>query len=257
MLAWPEREALARRLEVVRELALADFRLKYQGSALGYAWSMLSPLLMLGIYYFVFTYVLGVRTPGYLVYLLVGLVYWTFLQDCSFSGLVALTAKAGVLRSIHVAPGWVVLAGALSTMITLLINTVVLLVTLAAVGRLSPYAPLAIFPLFCLVLLATGTAFLVALAHVHFRDTGLIFGILLQAWFWLTPVVYTVEPGPMAEFLYLNPLARCLMLMRWMLVYGYMPPLRFAVFTFVACAGIFALGAYLFLRRQHIVPEAL
>ncbi|MGH9886368.1 MAG: ABC transporter permease [bacterium] len=257
MIDWPEREALARRLEVVRELALADFRLKYQGSALGYAWSMLSPLLMLGIYFFVFTYVLGVRTPGYLVYLLVGLVYWTFFQDCSFSGLVALTAKAGVLRAIHVAPGWVVLAGALSTMITLLINTGVLLITLALVGRLSPYAPLALFPLLCLMLLATGTAFLVALAHVHFRDTGLIWGILLQAWFWMTPVVYTVEPGTLAEILYLNPLARCLILLRWFLVYDYLPPLRFAAFTFVACALVFGTGAFLFLRKQHVVPEAL
>jgi ABC-type polysaccharide/polyol phosphate export permease len=257
MIAWPERDALARRLEIVRELALADFRMKYQGSALGYAWSMLSPLLMLGIYYFVFTYVLGVRTPGYLVYLLVGLVYWTFMQDCSFSGLVALSAKAGVLRSIRLAPGWVVLAGAFSTMITLFINTVVLLVTLALVGRLSPYAPLALFPLCCLVLLAVGTAFLVALAHVNFRDTGLIWGILLQAWFWLTPVVYTVEPGTLAEVLYLNPLARCLILLRWFLVYDYLPPLRFAIFTFVACAAVFAAGAFLFLRRQHTVPEAL
>jgi ABC-type polysaccharide/polyol phosphate export permease len=257
MIAWPEREALTRRLEIVRELALADFRMKYQGSALGYAWSMLSPLLMLGIYFFVFRYVLDVRTPGYFVYLLVGLVYWTFVQDCSFSGLVALSAKAGVLRSIHLAPGWVVLAGALSTMITLLINTLVLIVTLACVGRLSPYAPLALFPLVCLVLLATGTAFLVARAHVSFRDTGLIWGILLQAWFWLTPVVYTVEPGTLAEILYLNPLARCLILLRWFLVYDYLPPLRFAVFTFVACATVFGAGTFLFLRRQHTVPEAL
>ena len=62
MIAWPERTRLARRLEAVRELALADFRLKYEESAIGYAWSMLSPLLMLGIYYFVFRFVLEVRT---------------------------------------------------------------------------------------------------------------------------------------------------------------------------------------------------
>ena len=257
MTAWPERGLWPRRLEVVRELALADFRLKYQGSILGYAWSMLSPLLMLAIYFFVFRYVLGVTTPGYLVYLFVGLVYWSFFQDCTFSGLNALAAKAGVLRSIHVPPGWVVAAGALSTVITLAINTSVLIVVLAVVGRLSRYAPLALVPLFCLVLLATGVAFLVALAHVHFRDTGLIWGILLQAWFWLTPVVYVVEPGPLAEVLYLNPLARCLFLIRWFLVYDYLPSLRFAVLTVGACIAVFVMGAALFLRRQHTVPEAL
>jgi ABC-2 type transport system permease protein len=257
MTALAERTALARRLEVVRELALADFRLKYEDSALGYAWSMLSPLLMLGIYYFVFRFVLEVRTPGYLVYLLVGLVYWSFFQDCTFSGLVALTARAGVLRAIRVPAGWVVGAGALSTMITLAINTGVLVVVLALMGRLSRYAPLALLPLLCLALLATGVAFLVAYAHVHFRDTGLIWGILLQAWFWLTPIVYAVEPGYLAELLYLNPLARCLFLIRWFLVYDYLPSLRFAALTFAACLAVFAAGATLFLRQQHTVPEAL
>ncbi len=257
MTVWPDRDGLARRLEMVRELALADFRLKYQGSILGYAWSMLSPLLMLGIYFFVFRYVLDVRTPGYLVYLFVGLVYWSFFQDCTFSGLVALAGKAGVIRAIHVPAGWVVVAGALSTVITLAINTGVLLVVLAVVGRLSRYAPLALVPLVCLVLLATGVAFLVALAHVHFRDTGLIWGILLQAWFWLTPVVYVVEPGLLAEVLYLNPLARCLFLIRWFLVYDYLPSFRFAALTVVSCVTVFVIGAALFLRKQHTVPEAL
>src|SRR5262245_44403809 len=73
-------------LEVVRELAVTDFRLKYNDSALGYAWSMLSPLAMLAIYYFVFRHILGERSPGYAIYLLVGVVYWTFVQDCTFSG---------------------------------------------------------------------------------------------------------------------------------------------------------------------------
>jgi len=245
------------RWEVMRELAVSDFRLKYYDSALGYAWSMLSPLLMLAVFYFVFRFVLGVTTPGYLVYLLVGLVCWTFFQDCSYSGLTALGGKAGVLKAIHVPAGLVVAAGVLSTLITLAINTTVLVLALALTGRLSPLAPLALLPLLCLILLAAGTSFLVALAGVQFRDVGLIWSVLLQALFWLTPVVYVANTGPVGELLYLNPLARCLHLIRWFLLYDYLPTLRFIVVTVGACAGTFVFGLTLFLRRQAGVPEAL
>jgi ABC-2 type transport system permease protein len=241
----------------MRELAVSDFRLKYYDSALGYAWSMLSPLLMLAVFYFVFRFVLGVATPGYLVYLLVGLVCWTFFQDCSYSGLTALAGKAGVLKSIHVPAGLVVAAGVLSTLITLAINVTVLVVVLALTGRLSGLAPLALLPLLCLVLLAAGTGFLVALAAVQFRDASLIWSVLLQALFWLTPVVYVANTGPVGELLYLNPLARCLHLIRWFLLYDYLPASRFVVVTVTVSAGTFIVGVGLFLRRQASVPEAL
>jgi ABC-type polysaccharide/polyol phosphate export permease len=245
------------RWEVVRELAVSDFRLKYYDSALGYAWSMLSPLLMLGVFYFVFRFVLGVATPGYLVYLLVGLVCWTFFQDCSYAGLVALSSKAGVLKSIHVPAGLVVAAGVLSTLITLAINATVLVVVLGAAGKLSPLAPLALLPLLCLAMLAAGASFLVALAGVQFRDVSLIWGVLLQACFWLTPVVYVANTGPVAELLYLNPVARCLHLIRWFLLYDYLPTLRFVVVTVTVCVGTLAAGVGLFLRRQAEIPEGL
>jgi ABC-type polysaccharide/polyol phosphate export permease len=245
------------RWEVVRELAVSDFRLKYYDSALGYAWSMLSPLLMLGVFYFVFRFVLGVATPGYLVYLLVGLVCWTFFQDCSYAGLVALSSKAGVLKSIHVPAGLVVAAGVLSTLITLAINATVLVVVLGAAGKLSRLAPLALLPLLCLAMLAAGASFLVALAGAQFRDVSLIWGVLLQACFWLTPVVYVANTGPVAELLYLNPVARCLHLIRWFLLYDYLPAPRFVIVTVVACAGTLAAGVGLFLRRQARIPEGL
>jgi len=244
-------------LEVARALAVTDFRLKYYDSLLGYAWSMLSPLLMLGTYFFVFHVILGVRTQGYLGYLLVGIVYWTFFQDCTFSGLTSLAGHAPLLKAIPVPALLVVGAAALSTTITLGINTVVLVAVLAAAGWLSPLAPLALVPLACLVALATGVSAMVALAHVRFRDTGLIWTALLQAWFWLTPIVYLAPEGPLGELLFLNPLARCLFLVRWFLLYDYLPPLRFVVVTIAFCAAVFAAGLGLLARRQRHIPEAL
>jgi ABC-type polysaccharide/polyol phosphate export permease len=252
-----EVRARERWLEIVRELAVSDFRLKYNDSALGYAWSMLSPLTMLVIYYFVFRHIIGVRSPDYQVYLLVGVVYWTFFQDCTFSGLSALVSKAGVLKSIHVPVILVVAGGALSTVITIVINTAVLIVVLGVWGKLSPLFPLVLIPLACLVLLASATGMLVALAYVHFRDIGLIWHVVLQAWFWMTPVVYTVHSTAFEEILYVNPVARCLYLIRWFLVYDYLPAMRFLWITVVLCVSVFVLALRLFLGRQKLIPESL
>jgi len=63
--------------------------------------------------------------------------------------------------------------------------------------------------------------------------------------------------GPIAELLYLNPLARCLYLIRWFLLYDYLPTLRFVVLTVLACGATFVAGVGLFLRRQSGIPEAL
>lgn len=243
--------------EVVRELALTDFRLKYNDSVLGYAWSMLSPLTMLGIYYFVFRFLLGERTPGYEVYLLVGVVYWAFVQDCTFSGLTALAARAGVLRAIHVPVLLVVAAGGMSAVITIAINSVVLVVALLLMGRLSPMFPLAVVPILSLVLFSLGVSLLVALAWVRFRDMGLLWSIVLQAGFWLTPVVYMVRNPGFEEILYLNPVARCLYLIRWFLVYRYLPSARFVLITVVLCAGFFYLALRLFRRYEDRIPEEL
>ena len=257
MPAWPDRAARRQAADVVRALAVSDFRLKYYDSVLGYAWSMLSPLLMLATFYFVFHYILGVRTPGYLAYLVVGLVYWTFFQDCTFSGLTALSNRASLLKSMPVPSVLVVGAAAVSTTLTVSINTAVLLVALAATGWLSPLAPLALIPVACLAMLATGVSFVVALAHVRFRDAGLIWSALLQAWFWLTPIVYVVPGGVLGDLLYLNPLARCLFLIRWFLLYDYLPSGRFVLLTAAACAAAFVAGVALFARRQRLIPEAL
>jgi ABC-2 type transport system permease protein len=244
-------------LDVVRELALSDFRVKYHDSALGYLWSMLSPLLMFAVFYLVFRHVLEVRIPGHLPYLAVGLVYWTFFQDCASSGVTSLASKATLVKAVHLPATLVVGAAALSTMITLVINTALLVVGLAWAGRLSLLTPLALVPLLGLVLFATGVAFLVALGHVHFRDTPLILTVLLQAGFWLTPVVYHVTSQSQWELLHLSPLARCLTLLRWFLVYGHLPPLRFVLVTLGLCLAVFALGLYLFAAQERRIPESL
>ena len=244
-------------LDILRELAWSDFRLKYHDSVLGYLWSMLSPLLMFAVFYVVFRRVLGVMVPGYMPYLAVGLVYWTFFQDCTCSGITSLAGKAGLLKAVRVSPLMVLTAAALSTVITLLVNTTLLVLGLGLAGRLSWRSPLALVPLLGLVLLATGVSFLLALAYSRFRDVAVVWPVLLQALFWLTPVTYPVTRQSLWEILHLSPLARCLSLLRFFLVYDYLPPWRFVILSVGACALVFAAGLLLLRKLQPLIPENL
>ena len=231
--------------------------MKYHDSVLGYLWSMLSPLLMFAVFYVVFRQVIGVKVPGYMPYLAVGLVYWTFFQDCTSSGIASLAGKAGLMKAVRVEPLLVLTAAALSTVITLVVNTALLVLGLGLAGRLSWLSPLAIVPLCGLVLLATGVSFLVALAYSRFRDIAVVWPVLLQALFWLTPVTYQVTRQTPWEILHLSPLARCLSLLRWFLVYDFLPPWRFVIVSFGACALVFALGLFLVRKTQRLLPENL
>lgn len=220
---------------------------------------MLSPLLMFAIFYLVFRHVLGVKIPGYMPYLAVGLVYWTFFQDCTCSGLTSLAGKAGLMKAVHVSPLLVLTAAALSTVITLVVNTALLVAGLGLAGHLSRLSPLAVVPLAGLVLLATGVSFLVALAYARFRDVAVAWPVLLQALFWLTPVTYHVTPTQqdLWEILHVSPLARCLTLLRWFLIYDYLPPWRFILVSLGLCASVFGLGLFFVLKQQHSLPENL
>jgi ABC-2 type transport system permease protein len=251
---WRDRAQL---VDVVRESAISDFRMKYNDSVLGYLWGLLSPIVMLIIYVMVFRHIMGVRGRDYETYVLVGVVFWTFFQDCSFAGLSALTRRTSVLRAVPLPPVVVVVSAMASTLITLAINTVLLAIVLWFRGALSGLAPLAVLPITCLALLAAGTGFFVALAYVHFRDAGLMWHTALQALFWMTPIVYPVESESLAQILYLNPIARCLYLIRWFMTAHYLPAARFIVLTVLFCVGVFALGLWLFVRRQRMIPEAL
>ena len=218
---------------------------------------MLSPLLMFAVFYVVFRRVLGVMVPGYMPYLAVGLVYWTFFQDCTCSGITSLAGKAGLLKAVRVSPLMVLTAAALSTVITLVVNTTLLVLGLGLAGRLSWRSPLALVPLVGLVLLATGVSFLLALAYSHFRDVAVVWPVLLQALFWLTPVTYPVTRQSLWEILHLSPLARCLSLLRFFLVYDYLPPWRFVILSVGACALVFAAGLLLLRKLQSTLAESL
>lgn len=178
---------------LLSELVRTDFKLRYQGSVLGYTWSLLKPLLLFVILYIVFVYFLkiGKDVPHYPVYLLLGIVLWNFFSETTSQSLGSIVGRGDLIRKIRI-PRWIIVfSSSISALINLLLNLVVVgvfmiinQVPLTATIFLLPFNILEIY------LFALGLSLFLSAAYVKFRDVSYIWEVVLQAGFYATPIIY-------------------------------------------------------------------
>lgn len=201
---------------LLKQLVVTDFKLRYQGSALGYVWSLLRPLFLFIILFIVFDNFLklGSTIPHYPVYLLLGVVLWSYFTEVTSLGMASIVSKGDLMRKINFPKYVIVLAGSFSAFINLLINFTIVALFMAFNGIELHWQSLLFIPLLAqLFLLALGSAFLLSALYVKLRDLGYIWEIFLQAAFYATPILYpialVVEQSEIAaKILLLNPVAQ-------------------------------------------------
>src|SRR5580704_832955 len=145
---------------LVSELVRTDFKLRYQGSVLGYAWSLLRPLLIFVILYVVFTKFLKVGTgvPHYPVYLLLGILLWNYFVEVTLGGVTAIVGKGDLLRKINFPKYVIILSIAISALINLSLTSIVIVIFMI-LGHVSvSWQALLIIPLVLELILASLTA---------------------------------------------------------------------------------------------------
>jgi len=211
---------------LLRELVVTEFKLRYQDSVLGFMWSLLKPLLMFAILYFVFGQLLriGSDIEHYAVYLLLGIVLWNFFVEATSQGLSAIVARGDLIRKINFPKYIIVVSGTISALINLGINLIVIGIFMA-INKvdLLPTAPLVILPIILLYVLSLAIAFYLSAANVKYRDVGHIWDILIQAAFYATPILYpismVIERSAIAgHLLMLSPVAQAIQDARYFLI---------------------------------------
>jgi ABC-2 type transport system permease protein len=202
-------------LNLTRELALTYFKLKYAGSALGYIWSLIKPLLIFGMIYAVFALFLirgQTRGESFAAELLLGIVVFTFFSDATTTSLNSVVGNADMVRKAYF-PRWIlVLAASLSGAMTLLVNlSLVFVVGLILSWFTLGLQSLLVIPLLLeLYVVAVGVGLLLSALYVYFRDLGHVWEVILQALFfgsavlfpfYLIPVKYhtVVAANPLAQ----------------------------------------------------------
>lgn len=209
---------------LLAELVRTDFKLRYQGSLLGYAWSLLRPLLLFLTLYIIFVKFikLGGDLPNFPIYLLLGIVLWTFFSDMTTQSLGSIVDRADLIRKIRI-PRWIIVVSAsLSAVISLGLNLLVVLIfmTFSKVDLLetSIFFPLVLIEIY---ILGLGMSLFLAAAFVKYRDISYIWEVLMQAGFYVTPILYAmtfVKNVDYQKILLLNPMAQAIQDARYALV---------------------------------------
>ncbi len=220
-------------LILLRELVRTEFKLRYQGSVLGYLWSLLRPLFLFIILYTVFVYFLkvGHDVPHWPVAMLLGIVLWNFFAEVTNVGISSVVNRSDVIRKINFPKYVIVLASSMSAFINLLINLVVIIVFMM-IDRVELSWTILIAPLLVieLFLFALGIAFFLSAVYVKLRDVNYIWEILMQGLFYGSIVIYPatmiVDRNPaIAKLLMLNPVAQTIQDLRYTMVSHEMPTL--------------------------------
>lgn len=210
---------------LLRELVITDFKLRYQGSVLGYAWSLLKPLFLFAIMYVVFGLLVKLGSvEHYAVYLLLGIVLWTFFAEATNQGMMSIVGRGDLLRKINFPKYILVISTTISALINLFLNLIIVGVFMVING-VHVSVSLALFPVYVIELyvLALGFAFLLSSLNVKYRDTSHIWEIIMQAAFYATPIIYPLavvldKSEVAAKFLLMNPVAQAIQDARYALV---------------------------------------
>lgn len=255
---------------LLRELVITDFKLRYQGSALGYLWALLRPLFLFAIMYVFFVEVLhiGKEIPHWGVALLLGIVMWTFFSEVVSQGLKSIVQSGGIIRKINFPKYIIVISTSLSAFINLGINLLVVII-FALIDGVGLHWGILLVPLFIieLYIFGVGLAFLLSAINVKFRDIGYIWEIASQALFYGSAIMFPMNrvlamSHEAAVILLMNPLAQAIQDARY---YGVTTDVETAhtvttnglviAAPFVVAFGVFVVGAIYFRRRSPYFAE--
>ena len=241
------------RMDLLRALVDRDMKLMYKRSTLGVAWTLISPLLELLVFIFVFQVVIKIDIPQYSSYVFTGLLVWNWFQNSLFQATGVIISSRALIRQpgfpTAILPITVVTTGLIHLVLALPILVIFLLVDGAKLTPLVLLLPLLQLVQFALTV--TFAYFLAAL-NVTFRDTQHTLGVLLQFWFYLTPIFYEIKTIP-GEYWYiygLNPMVHIVTCYRQILIWGTQPDWLALIIISAITLGLLPVGYRLFKRQS-------
>lgn len=257
---------------LVKQLVVTEFKLRYQGSVLGYLWSLLKPLFLFTILYFVFVHFLkiGAGIPDWPLSMLVGIVLWNFFAEITNGGLGSIVARGDVIRKINFPKYVIVLASSVSALINLGLNFIIIAVFMIISGVHVSWSAL-VTPLYVLELfvLGVGLSFILAALFVKLRDINYVWEIIMQALFYGSAVIYPIaivfdQSATLAKLLLLNPVAQSIQGVRHNLINEVNPTLYslteniwISLIPIVITITVLLIGAWVFKRRSPYFAEEI
>jgi lipopolysaccharide transport system permease protein len=246
--------------DLIWNLTISDLKIKYQSSTLGFAWSLLNPLLMMLVLYLVFANLFRFNQDNFALYILVGLIVWRFLANGTSVSMSSIVGKPGLVTKIFIPRQILVLSTTLSCFISSLLEFCILIPLIFIFGvKITPN--ILFFPIVhgIFFFFVYGISLVLASLYVYYRDLNQIWEVIIQLGFFLSPIAYplSVIPEKYTFYYLLNPVTVLMEMYRNFLLYGIGPtPLSFLYIIFV---GIFltAIGLVIFKKLERRFAELI
>ncbi|MBT3356205.1 ABC transporter permease [bacterium] len=247
--------------ELIWMLVKTDFKLRYQGSFLGYIWAILSPLLTFAVLNFVFSSVFarGNGAEYYPLQLLIGIMTFTFFSDGTRAGLGSLVAKSRLVTKIYV-PRWVLIfASTMNTGMLFLMNLIVLVIFFIFYRFLPSLEAILFFVLLVVLMYVVilGFSFLTAAFYVRFRDLSMIWAVIVRALFYATPIIYPIQVMPeyIQKVILLSPIGFIVHFSKESLINNHFPEIwQFMLFVVASFAFLF-IGIFIHKKTIKKIAE--
>ncbi len=246
--------------ELIRILTVSDLKVKYQSSVLGFLWSLLNPLLMMLVLYFVFKNVFRFDEKNFALYLLIGIVAWRFLANGTMTSISAIVGKPSLVTKVYVPRQVLVLSTVLSSFTSSILEFSVLVPLLIFFG-VDLSMNVLFFPLIqaIFLVLVYGISLILAALYVYYRDLNQIWDVLLQAGFFLSPIVYPISivPEKYLPIYMANPVTVIIEMYRKALLYAETPSLAEFAFILAAAVAVLLAGTAVFGRLEGRFAEEI
>jgi lipopolysaccharide transport system permease protein len=241
-------------------LAVMDLKLRYRNSILGFLWSILEPLFMLLVLYVVFNYILRSDIQNYPLFLLIGIIFWNTFSRGTSMGSNSILARSGIVMTIPLPKIALPFSSVVTSFLMLFFELIIFVVFVIGFQFYPPfsivYLPLAFVPLFILTL---GMSLSLSVLNVMYRDVSYIWTIILQAGFFLTPIIYKMNilPETLQNILIFNPMSHIVIWVQDLTIFGKTPSMESITYTFGSSIIILIIGLVTFSKLQNKMVDKL
>lgn len=246
---------------MIHKLVRRELRGQYQKSVLGMLWTLITPMLNIIVYSIVFTVVFPSNIPHYPVYLVAGMIPWTFFSEAVGEGTKAIVNNADMTKKIYFPREALVISTVTSKLVNMLIAFVIIIVLVLVTGvGIDPLCFL-VLPLVITIeyILSLGFALFFSSIAVFFQDMIHIVGVILQIWMWATPVMYSLDliPQKVVPILKINPMTNVVNCYHLLIYNKWIPSAALLFGTLLFAVVILIIGEAVFMHLEGNFAEEL
>jgi len=252
------REEMWKAKGIIFSFAISDLKIRYRNSVLGVFWSLVEPLLMMGVLFVVFSSMFRFEIPNFPIYLLLGIVCYNFFKNGTTFALNSLTNRSTLMTQIYFPRSVPAISAGITAAIMLIIELIVLAFFIV-IFQFAPPITILLLPLILALLfvLVIGISLPLSVLNVKYKDTEFIWLVVVYAGFFLTPIFYQFDmmPAQVQNVLQFSPMVQIVTMAHHVVLYGILPSVNSILYAVGSISVITTVGYLIFRKYQAKIVE--